>query len=126
MRGTGDRRRRRDLLRRGKPSPNGTVVDRGAYAPYHQHFIVARLDLDIDEPTSTRSLAESYASPISPKNPHGLVLETRGAAIRTEKEGKQDYSWSTQSGWKVVNDKVKNGIGTAVGYKLVPWGRSPA
>ena len=112
---------------KGKPSPNGTVVDRETYAPYHQHFIVARLDLDIDGPDfNTVYRTESYASPISPKNPHGLALETRSTALRTEKEGKQDYSWSTQSGWKVVNDKVKNGIGTAVGYKLVPSGSFPA
>ena len=28
----------------------GTLVDHGTYAPFHQHFIVARLDLDVDGP----------------------------------------------------------------------------
>src|SRR3954453_13355726 len=30
------------------PPATGTVVDHRTYAPFHQHFLVARLDLDID------------------------------------------------------------------------------
>ena len=38
----------------GAPAPrHGTLVDRRTYAPYHQHFIVARLDLDIDGSANT-------------------------------------------------------------------------
>jgi primary-amine oxidase len=112
---------------KGKPSPNGTIVDQQTYAPFHQHFIVARLDLDVDgAENNTVYRTESYAPPISPSNPHGLALETRSTSLKTEKEGKQDYSWTTQSGWKVANDEVKNGIGTQVSYKLVPSGSFPA
>src|ERR1700685_565749 len=32
----------------GQQSPYGTLVDNRTYAPFHQHFIVARLDLDVD------------------------------------------------------------------------------
>jgi primary-amine oxidase len=45
--------------------------------------------------------------------------------LRTEAEGKQDYDWGTQRGWKVVNDNVPNGLGTPVGYKLVPSAAFP-
>ena len=31
-----------------EPPPYGTVVDQSTYAPFHQHFLVARLDLDVD------------------------------------------------------------------------------
>jgi primary-amine oxidase len=111
----------------GSPSPNGTVVDQRTYAPYHQHFIVARLDLDIDGAEgNTVHRVESFAPPTGPENPHGLALETRSTPLRTETEGRQDYDWSTQSGWKVVNDEVSNGLGTPVGYKLVPTGSFPA
>ena len=50
----------------------------------------------------------------------------RNTPLRTEQEGKQDYDWSTQRAWKVVNDNVANGLGTPVGYKLVPGALLPA
>ena len=39
----------------GEPPPYGTVVDARTYAPIHQHFIVARLDMDVDGEPTTRS-----------------------------------------------------------------------
>ena len=39
--------------------------------------------------------------------------------------GKQVYDWGTQRGWKVVNNNVPNGLGTPVGYKLVPSASFP-
>ena len=59
-------------------------------------------------------------------NPYGLALVQRNTPLRTEQEGKQDYDWSTQRSWKIVNDSVRNGLGTPVGYKLVPGGAIPA
>jgi primary-amine oxidase len=37
----------------------------------------------------------------------------------------QDYDWSTQRAWKVVNEHATNGLGTPVAYKLVPDGCFP-
>ncbi len=45
--------------------------------------------------------------------------------MRTESDGKQDYDWQVQRCWKVVNENVRNGLGTPVGYKLVPGGSFP-
>jgi primary-amine oxidase len=104
----------------GEPPTSGTVVDERTYAPFHQHFIVARLDLDIDGDTNTVHVSDSEAVPISPDNPHGLALVQRTTPLRTEDEGKQNYNWSTQRSWKVVNEHVHNRLGSPVGYKLVP------
>ena len=108
----------------GQP-PYGTLVDQRTYAPFHQHFIVARLDLDVDGPDNTVYVTESVPSAVSEDDPYGLGLVVRDTPLRTEAEGRQDYDWGTQRGWKVVNGNVRNGLGTPPGYKLVPSGAFP-
>jgi len=109
----------------GRQPPYGTLVDERTYAPFHQHFIVARLDLDVDGPANTVYASQSEAAAVSEDNPHGLGLVLRETPLRTEAEGRQDYDWGAQRVWKVVNDNVRNGLGAPVGYKLVPTGTFP-
>jgi primary-amine oxidase len=110
----------------GQQPPTGTLVDECTYAPYHQHFIVARLDLDVDGEANTVCAVESEPLPVSEGNPEGLALVVRETPLRTESEGRQDYDWHRQRAWKVVNPGVRNGLGGPVGYKLVPAGSFPA
>ena len=110
----------------GEPPPYGTVVDERTYAPFHQHFLIARLDLDIDGEANTVHAVESEALPIGPGNPYGLAMVQRATALRTEHEGLQDYDWERQRAWTVVNPAVRNRLGTPVGYKLVPGAAIPA
>jgi primary-amine oxidase len=109
----------------GRQPPYGTLVDERTYAPFHQHFLVARLDLDVDGEANTVHVTQSEQLPIGPDNPHGLALVQRSTPLRTEAEGRQDYDWSTQRAWKVVNEHATNALGTPVGYKLVPGGALP-
>jgi primary-amine oxidase len=110
----------------GEQPPYGALVDERTYAPYHQHFLVARLDLDVDGEGNTVYMTESEALPVGPENPYGLALVQRDTPLRTEEEGKQDYDWQTQRSWKVVNDSSRNNLGTPTAYKLVPGGCFPA
>ena len=110
----------------GEQPPYGTLVDNRTYAPYHQHFLVARLDMDVDGEDNTVYVSDSEVLPVGPDNPHGLAMVQRNTPLRTEEEGKQDYNWQTQRSWKVANDHVENGIGMPVGYKLVPGASIPA
>jgi primary-amine oxidase len=111
----------------GQATPaTGTLVDERTYAPFHQHFIVARLDLDVDGEPNTVLATESEAPPIGPENPYGLALVQRRTPLRSEQDGIQDYNWGTQRAWTVVNRDVHNRLGTPVGYKLVPGGAFPA
>jgi primary-amine oxidase len=112
-------------LAAGAPNPNGTLVDERTYAPFHQHFLVARLDLDVDGPDNTVFMSESFAETMGPDNPHGLSVVARNVALRTETEGRQDVDFSTQRAWKVMNTNVANGLGTHPSYKLVPTGALP-
>ncbi|MDT7614752.1 MAG: primary-amine oxidase [Pseudonocardiales bacterium] len=105
--------------------PYGTVVDRQTYAPIHQHFIVARLDMEVDGPDNTVVMSETAQPPIGPDNPHGLALTQRTVPLRTEDEGRQDYDWSTQRAWKVTNPNRRNKVGAPVAYKLVPGAAIP-
>jgi len=109
----------------GERPAHGTVVDQRTYAPFHQHFLVARLDLDIDGEANTVHVTESEALPVEAANPHGLALRQTSTPLRTESEGVQDYNWHTQRAWKVVNERVRNRLGTPVGYKLVPGAALP-
>ncbi|MDR3663761.1 MAG: primary-amine oxidase [Mycobacterium sp.] len=110
----------------GQAHPHGTLVDQRTYAPYHQHFLVARLDLDVDGTENTVYASETEVVPMGPDNPYGLSLRQRNTPLRTESEGKQDMNFQTQRAWKVVNDNVRNGLGTPPAYKLVPGGALPA
>ena len=110
----------------GSQPPCGTLVDERTYAPFHQHFIVARLDLDIDGPDNTVYASESAAQPVDRANPHGLGLVVHDTPLRTEHEGRQDYDWQVQRSWKVVSNSTRNGLGSPVAYKLIPAGSFPA
>jgi primary-amine oxidase len=110
----------------GRQPPYGSVVDERTYAPFHQHFLVARLDLDVDGVDNTVHMTESEALPTGPENPNGLALVQRSTPLRTEREGLQDYDWHTQRAWKVVNESATNAFGSPVGYKLVPGACFPA
>ncbi len=109
----------------GHQPPFGTLVDQRTYAPFHQHFIVARLDLDVDGPANTVYAVQSQPRGPRDDDPYRLGLGLRETPLRTEAEGTQDYDWHSQKSWKVVNDNVRNGLGTPVGYKLVPGGAFP-
>ncbi|TXI56092.1 primary-amine oxidase [Mycolicibacterium mageritense] len=112
-------------LREGEEHPHGILVDNRTYAPIHQHFLTARLDLDIDGSGNTVYATETETEPIGPDNPYGLSLRQKNTPLRTEEEGKQDFNWETQRAWKVVNENVTNGLGTHPSYKLVPGAAFP-
>jgi primary-amine oxidase len=110
----------------GAAPPYGTVVDTNTYAPIHQHFVVARLDMEVDGPQNTVVATETVVLPTGPDNPHGLALTQRSTPLRTEYEGIQDYDWASQRSWKITNPGQRNHVGTPVAYKLVPSTAIPA
>ncbi|NDZ93583.1 primary-amine oxidase [Streptomyces sp. SID6673] len=106
-------------------NPHGTTVDNRTYAPFHQHFLVARLDLDIDGTDNTVFSSETVAEPMGPGNPLGLSLIQQNIALRTESEGMQNMNFATQRAWKVANTNVTTALGHHPAYKLVPTGALP-
>ena len=80
----------------GDSSPYGTTVDARKYAPFHQHFIVAKLDLDIDGDQNTVVEVDSVAAPIGEDNPYGLALSMHSTTIEAESQSARDFNWETQ------------------------------
>ncbi|MGO8955988.1 MAG: primary-amine oxidase [Streptosporangiaceae bacterium] len=109
----------------GHQPATGAQVDQRTYAPYHQHFIVARLDLDVDGRQNTVFATQSRAVPTGPGNPFGLALVTEETPLRTEAAGRQDISWQTQRSWKVASSVTRNALGQSPAYKLLPAGSFP-
>ncbi len=112
-------------LPEGEPARHGTMVDQRTYAPFHQHFLIARLDMDVDGSDNTVQMVESGPAGYGDDDPYGLGLIQRAVPLRTESEGKQDYRWETQRGWKIVNEGSLNHVGAPVAYKLVPGAALP-
>ncbi|MFG1622341.1 primary-amine oxidase [Kribbella sp. NPDC049227] len=110
----------------GTPPATGTVVDKQTYAPFHQHFLVARLDLDVDGDGNTVEEVDSRALPVSDDNPYGLAVVTDATPIRSESEAARDFNWAAQRTWKVVNPNRVNAVGTNPAYKLIPSASIPA
>jgi primary-amine oxidase len=108
------------------PPATGTVVDERTYAPFHQHFVVARLDLDVDGDDNTVMEVDSRALPVSEDNPYGLAVVTESTPVVSEAQAGRDFSWETQRSWKVVNPNRTNAVGTNPAYKLVPSASIPS
>ena len=69
------------------------MVDNRTYAPFHQHFLVARLDLDVDGDDNTVMEVDSRALPISEDNPYGLAVVTEATPVASEAESARDFNW---------------------------------
>jgi primary-amine oxidase len=110
----------------GDSSPYGTTVDTRTYAPFHQHFIIAKLDLDIDGAENTVVEVDSVAAPISEVNPYGLALATESRTVEAESQSARDFNWETQRVWKVINPNKVNRHGSSTAYKLVPGAAIPS
>ena len=104
----------------GKDHPSATELEPGLWAPYHQHILCARLDLDIDGEKNSVLEVESFAHPQGEKNPYGGAYEIRETLFTKEKESQRVIDPFSGRYWKIVNEQVKNHMDHPVGYKLIP------
>ena len=104
----------------GKDHPSATELEPGLWAPYHQHILCARLDLDIDGEKNSVLEVESFAHPQGEKNPYGGAYETRETLFTKEKESQRVIDPFSGRYWKIINEQVKNHMDHPVGYKLIP------
>lgn len=105
----------------GEASPPwGTLVAPGVYAPIHQHFFCARLEMTVDGLENCVVEVDTVADPRGPANPHGNAFRARETVLARESEAARSLDLRAARFWKVVNRGAPNRLGQPAGYRLVP------
>lgn len=107
-------------LHPGEKSPYGALIAPQLYAPNHQHFFNARLDLDLDGTNNSVYQIDVVPDELGPKNPFENAFSARATLLETEKQARSHLKLETARTWKIVNPNVKNAVGEPVGYKFFP------
>jgi primary-amine oxidase len=104
----------------GETSKFGALMEDGCYAPNHQHFFCARLDMNLDGPRNQVVEVNTVTDPMGPDNPRGNAFYTKSTLLKTELEARRSHHYQTARTWIVQNPNSKNRVGSNVGYKLAP------
>ena len=92
----------------------------GLYAPNHQHFFSARLDMAVDGQRNTVVEVDSVPDPLGPENPYGNAWHTESTVLTTESQAQRDIDAKRARYWKIINQEKDNHVGDPVSYKLLP------
>jgi len=109
----------------GSSSPFATTVADGVVAPVHQHLFCARLDFDIDGTENRIEEIEAEVLPLDGDNPWANGFRERASLLSRESEAQRETCAATSRRWRVTNPAVRNGLGSPVGYQLVPTMSAP-
>jgi len=104
----------------GQDPRHGVKCAPGLYAPHHQHFFSARLDMAVDGPRNTVVEVDSVPDPVGPDNPYGNAWHTESTPLTRESEAQRDIDLRRARYWKICNEDKVNHVGDPVGYKLLP------
>ncbi|KAF3330159.1 copper amine oxidase 1 [Carex littledalei] len=102
----------------------GTTIAPGLYAPVHQHFFVARMDMAVDcKPTEAfNQVVEVNVKVEEPgqNNVHNNAFYAEEKVLKSELKAMRDCDPSVARHWIVRNTRTVNRTGQPTGYKLVP------
>jgi primary-amine oxidase len=104
----------------GVEPAHGVKCAPGLYAPHHQHFFSARLDMAVDGHQNTVVEVDSVPMPSGPDNPYGNAWTTATTPLTRESEAQRDIDPKRARYWKIINENQRNHVGDPVGYKLMP------
>jgi primary-amine oxidase len=100
--------------------PWGTVVAPGVYAPIHQHFFSARLDVAVDGPTNRVEEIHTVADPAGPDNPMKNGFREVATPLTCESEAQQVIDPLSGRYWRITNPSSQNAFGRSTAYRLIP------
>ncbi len=104
----------------GHAGPHATEVAPGLAAPIHQHFLCARLDLDVDGPRNRVVEVEWQRDPRGLDNTHGTSFHTRRTILASESAAQRDVDPGRGRRWRVESCQRTNRMGAPTAYELVP------
>ncbi|KAK9669506.1 hypothetical protein RND81_13G135800 [Saponaria officinalis] len=111
-------------LSQGESRKYGTVIAPGLYAPVHQHFFVARMDMAVDcKPgEALNQVVEVNVRVEDPgdQNVHDNAFLAEETVLRSELQAMRDCNPLSARHWIVKNTRSVNRTGHLTGYKLVP------
>jgi primary-amine oxidase len=98
----------------------GTIVAPGVYAPIHQHFFNARLDMTVDGPRNSVYEVNIVADPPGPENPLANAFHEESTLLARESGAQRNVDPLSARYWKIANPAARNALGNPVAYKLQP------
>ncbi|XP_072979302.1 amine oxidase [copper-containing] zeta, peroxisomal-like isoform X3 [Typha angustifolia] len=108
----------------GESRKYGTTIAPGLYAPVHQHFFVARMDMAIDcKPNEAfNQVVEVNVKVEEPgqHNIHNNAFYAEEKLLKCELDAMRDCDPLSARHWIVRNTRTVNRTGQPTGYKLVP------
>ncbi|KAG5522962.1 hypothetical protein RHGRI_034943 [Rhododendron griersonianum] len=111
-------------LQPGETRKYGTMIAPGLYAPVHQHFFVARMDMAVDcKPGEAyNQVVEVNVKVEEPgkNNIHNNAFYAEETLLRSELQAIRDCNPLSGRHWIVRNTRTVNRTGQLTGYKLIP------
>ncbi|CAN4076954.1 unnamed protein product [Withania somnifera] len=111
-------------LQPGESRKYGTTIAPGLYAPVHQHFFVARMNMAVDcKPGEAHNqVVEVNVKVEEPgkENVHNNAFYAEETMLRSELQAMRDCDPFSARHWIVRNTRTVNRTGQLTGYKLVP------
>jgi len=100
--------------------PWGTLVAPGVYAPIHQHFFSARLDVAVDGPTNLVEEVQTVADSSGPENPLKNGFHEVATPLTRESEAQRTIDPLAARYWRITSPSSRNAYGRPTAYRLVP------
>ncbi|KAL6973174.1 D-amino acid oxidase [Sarracenia purpurea var. burkii] len=111
-------------LQPGESRKYGTMIAPGLYAPVHQHFFVARMDMAVDcKPGEAyNQVVEVNVKAEEPgkNNIHNNAFYAEETLLKSELQAMRNINPLSARHWIVRNTRTVNRTGQLTGYKLIP------
>ncbi|KAF6137062.1 hypothetical protein GIB67_030826 [Kingdonia uniflora] len=107
-----------------KANKYGTTIASGIYAPIHQHFFTARMDMSVDckpgEKCNQVVEVNAKVEELARNNFHDNAFYAEEKVLKSEMQAMRDCNSLFARHWIVRNTRTVNRTGEPTGYKLVP------